>query len=227
MRVFRSTGLAAIAAFGSVSSALAVPVLSLDDGVGNSITCLDGAACDSTAAAGVVTWSGSLGNWIVNVSTGVANPVLGSPTEAHMDLNSVNISIGGGGTLTIKFTQFDYEPSSATYGNSSVGGVVGAPAGSLAQFATYYDASNLGGLSTFVSGAGPFGPGAFSGTSNGAMGPIGTMFSVTQVAIVTHTGAGATSWNYEFKVAEPGSLALFGLGLLGLGAAVGRRRRRE
>ena len=80
----------------------AVPTLTLFDGT-TTITITDGSGLDANAAVGAVTFSGRIGVWDVNVSTGITKPVIGSSTVPMMDLNSVDHSTGAG-TLTITFS---------------------------------------------------------------------------------------------------------------------------
>jgi hypothetical protein len=70
---------------------------------------------------------------------------------------------------------------------------------------------------------GSFGPftGGFNGTTSSIVDTTGG-FSLTQIAQITHTGAGATAFNVVTTVPEPATLGLFGAGLIGL--AFVRRR---
>ena len=51
----------------------------------------------------------------------------------------------------------------------------------------------------------------------------GTPYAISLQAVITHGSSGTTSFDYQVEVAEPGTLALLGLGLLGFGLS--RRRR--
>jgi hypothetical protein len=191
------------------------------------VTCNDGDPCDATAAPGVVTFSGSVGPFTVNVTTAITEPALGSASFAILDLNSVNVS-GGPGTLTILASHTGYTgplPGGMYSALLSVGGT--APPGGTVSFAGYLDDGNtLFGTTSLLGTLGPFGPGAFSGSVAGAAGATAP-FALTLVANITHTSAGNTSFDFEVRprVAEPGMLSLFGIGL-GSVLVGGRRRLR-
>ena len=65
--------------------------------------------------------------------------------------------------------------------------------------------------------------GAFSGYADGIMG-ADNWFSITQEVTITHGEEGqSSSFNAIVKVPEPVTMAIFGFGLLGLGATARRR----
>ena len=206
---------------GALPAAHAVPTLSFSVDGGATITCADGAACDTNAAAGVVAFSQSLGDFTVNVTTGLSKPMLtgGDPV---MDLNSVNVQVlGGPHTLTIGFsdTGFDIYGGRIT---ASYGGTLSGTGASM-EYSAYYDAGDtLFGQGTLIANESS-GPGAFSGSADGGWSPSGP-YSVAEI-ITLKTGGGMTVFSGDFavKVPEPGTLALVGLALLGF-AVVSRRR---
>ncbi|MCS6319888.1 MAG: PEP-CTERM sorting domain-containing protein [Nitrospira sp.] len=164
----------------------------------------------------MVTFSGAIGNFDLNVSTGVTYPVLGSPTSPDMDLNSIDVTTigGGGGTLTLKFSEIGF--SSPLGFTAAIGGTVGA--GGTLSYNTFLSSTNtLFAETTPLTSLGSFGPGAFSGTTSGVAGGVGP-FSLTQVVTLTLPNAGtATSFNASLAVPEPASLLLLGAGLAGIG----------
>lgn len=198
--------------------AWAVPTLELSSG-GTTVTVTDGGAGDANPAAGAVTFVGSVGNFTINVSTGLTKPAIGSPSFPDMDLNSVNSSTLGG-TLTISFSETGFTASSVL--KSDVGGTTQG----TASFEVYADASNaLFGQGTSVASFGPFSGGAFSDQSGGVVAPAGP-YSLTQIATIVHTrgpNAKTTSFDFQTTVPVPATLGLFGIGLVGLGW-LGRRR---
>lgn len=168
---------------------------------------------------GMIFLNSALGLWNFNVVTGFADPAIGNPGTYNMHLNSVNAS-GGTGTLTVMITDTDLTKSNAGF-VAALGGVTG---GNI-SFATYLSASNTAfALDTLLDSAGTFN-GAFSDTASGYIATSGP-YALTSVATITHADRfNISSFDYDIKVPEPVTLALFGAGLIGMGF-VGRRKRR-
>lgn len=188
--------------------------LSLNDGVGNSIVVEDNGAGDLNPLAGVVLWSGDLGVWDVNVSTGLSKPILGSSASPSMDLNSVNLSTGAG-SLTIMLTDTGFiggVPNIGTF--VAIGGTT---SGSIA-YNTFLGAGNGAFENTHSLTSQSFNTIAFSGTDSGSAAGIAGPYSLTQQVVITHgAGVGVSSFDAMATVPEPTSLLLLGSGLAGIG----------
>lgn len=197
--------------------------LNLSDGSA-SVTVWDGGVGDINPAAGVVTFSGSVGaDWIVNVTTGLGSGVLGA---GHMDLNSVNLSsiLAGTSTLTMMLTETGLTDNGVVTVHGAIGGTTD---GSVAYGAfgdswgdPFYDDETIG------SGSHTAPPIGFTGSFSGSLDTDGGVegYSMTIWTAITHgEGIHNSSFNFDVQVPEPSALALLGLGALGLG--FGRRRR--
>lgn len=208
-----------VIALGITGVAQAVPTLKLTTGA-NVITISDGGAGDTLALSGAINFNGSIGDWFINVSTGLSKPVLGSPSSPHMDLNSINTSNAQGSTtITLMFSDTDFTQLGT--GVAAWGGT----AGGTIKYDTYWSATNslfaMDNLMTSES----FGTGAFSGTTTG--GPTGVSpYSLTQVVTITHAaGVKNSSFDAELRVSDSGStIALLGAALATLGL-ISRRRK--
>lgn len=202
---------AAIIALTAPVVANATLSLSLYDGT-TTVTVDDGSALDLNSLAGVVLYSGSVGNWVVNTVTAIGGSILPNA----IDLSSVNVTSNSGGTLTVKLSETDLN-----YGVAGLAGITAAIGGTSVgsgTFALYADDANglfAEAMSLF---SGSFGTGAFAYSGSGTF-ALNNPFSLTETVTFTHTGVGATSFDFAADpIPEPGTLALLGLALFGAGA---------
>ncbi|HVL02566.1 MAG TPA: VPLPA-CTERM sorting domain-containing protein [Dongiaceae bacterium] len=219
-----------IAAGALASSLLVMPsaqaafVMTLDNPFDSfsPITIYDGTGSDLNGVNGVITYSGSVGNFIVNVTTGISKPVIG---PAQLDLNSINVS-GAAGTLLVSISDTGFTGNipgfNASYGGTTQGNV---------NFDFLYDTNNQAfGGSSFASGNYASGLGntntAFSNSINGSVVPA-SPFSLTIGTRIQHDSAfEVTSFDAHITpVPLPASVWLLGSALAGL-ASLRRRTRR-
>jgi hypothetical protein len=194
---------------------LAIPILSISDGQGNAIAVEDQDGNDGNAAVGTVSFSGSVGQWTITVAAGVDFLLDGSAANPHIDLISL-VSTGelspSPQTLTIDFST-DYSSGFGSLFDASIGGTTdGSVIASV--FADATEILNSGVITPTAGNA--F---AYSDTFTN---PAVTDYTLTQRVRITHESgqAVATSFDYEVKysrdVPTPGTLALLGIGLLGV-----------
>ena len=194
----------------SAPSAHGVPTLSISDGLGHTLT---------LSKPGGFTYTGTLGNFSLNITSGVAN--------SDALLTGLNFSVTGTGTLTILLSNTGF----GTLPGSISSQISGQTSG-ISAFATFADAGNrLFGTSKLLSSGGPF-RSAFSGNGSAIFSAPGP-FSLTEKIVIVQSVFGTTSFGTTVKdpvvvapvgpavtVPDAGATALLlGLALLGIGLA--------
>jgi hypothetical protein len=201
----------AVAAMISAGSAYAVGTLTLFDGT-NTITIVDQSGGDTNPLPGVVSWSGAIGVWNINIDSGFTKPAIGSATHPQMDLNFSAHSTTGG-MLALIFSDSGFTASGT--GRDALGGT--QDNGSVTDYIQVNE--------TNVLTLGPLTGSPFSGTATGGM-TLTTEDLLKLIVVINHTGAGLTTGDKDLTVPDGGSaVALLGIALVGVEAL--RRRLRS
>jgi hypothetical protein len=188
-----------VAAFAGSAYALPIGTLTLSDNNGNTTGPL------TTGLNGLVSYNGPVGNWSINVSTGIENNNTAAPV---LDLNSVDANFFGSGigdVLTINFTFASVGPLTGGFVNL----VNGNQFGITTAFSVLINGSPV---STQAFGSSYVGFG--SSTSGSAI--EGT--SVGILATLTATSGGLASFDDHLSVPDGGmTVMLLGAALSAMG----------
>ena len=200
---------------GILTPATAAPILTLDDGLGNTVTVAD------TDLDGIVSFGGTLGSFWINIVTGLSDPAIGGGDTASLNLLSINVSGGNGGTLTISLSDTFSLPGFLASGiTNSIGGITSGDV----TFQSFID----GALQESFAFSGSSPGTAFSDGSSFGVDGLTNPFDLAIVATITHEAFDVTSFSGAATVhaPEPMTLTLVGSGLL-LGGVVRKRYRNK
>ena len=128
---------------------LATPTLELQMSSGGStVTVADNGVGDSSPVTGLISYSGAVGQWDLDVETATSYPVEGSTSDPAMSLLSTNLAAPGADPLTIMFSVSGFTgpiPTgeflmSAQSGLQNIFGT--STADGTTQLSVYYDPGN-------------------------------------------------------------------------------------
>ncbi len=219
-------GLSLIALLMAAGSASAVPVALRLSADAVTVTCYDGdPLCDSNPLERAVTFVGSVGSWLTNITTALTAPVLGTADHAVLHMDDVNLSSASGGTISIMASASDFTGPLTASGapmSAALGGVTGGRVD--ADF--YLDDGNgmfampVGGMIGHLDSTQGVSGAAFASSVGRVISGVGAPFSLTIAAVVSHASGAATSFNAQIPEPPVGWL------VLGLVALVMARRGR-
>jgi hypothetical protein len=217
--------------FGGQLIAQGAPTLTLNDGVGDSVSLAVGGSPVLTGGAittffstgpGLANWSGSLGVWSFNLATGNTEPLQGTAQLPMMTLNFQSNGNSAPGNLTFTWSDSDLGPTPGNDFMAQIGGTLAA--GVTLTYSTFYSLANTMPATTALNAPLTFNtPGGFNGSTTVNIGAVPAPYSLTQMLVINNpTAAGTFSGNAQLiAVPEPASVALL-LGA-GLGLVVMRR----
>lgn len=209
--------LIAVAAITCVASIYAVPTLTMtDSATATTVTVTDGGGGDSCGSPGCVTFVGTVGDWTINVDTGLTKPATGNATNIEMDLSfDASTRNHAATSMTITWSDSGYS------GRFNLVDVLG---GTQTAGMTATDFIKINGVTVLT--LGPFTTSPYSGTAATTSAITLTPTDVVTLVMVlskpSSTGASFTGTGDKNLHAVPdggSAVALLGIALAGIEGA--------
>jgi len=221
-KMFVAAVVAVTALLGSATSANASFALRISSGASTVIVSDENLAITPSATnpdgslgvPGLLTYSGTVGAFTINVTTGLGPPIQANNDSHHasIHLNNVSVTTSTGGTLSLELSYTGFTLASSSAGiqlNSTMGGITGGTveAWQVLDLDNGLFAPTASGEA--VTHHGPFtattGPAAFSGNQQAVTGTpySSTPFSITERVVISHTGAATTSFDIDSVAVVP------------------------
>jgi hypothetical protein len=218
---------AAIAAFAGMANA--TPMLVIYSG--SWLVIADGCALDSNLQSGVIDYTGSLGNWTINMGTAVVG---GSQTSPELSLTfSATSNSDSNGPLLLFFSNDNLGPTQNGTISTSISGKISG-AGTVSYFNNLTPSGTTASL--LLTAGGPLvgdQNGDYSSSVSGVPFSSEGFYSLTEAIKITNLGVGQTASGVYSMIDPPvpvpdsgTTLMLLGAGLMGL-SVVSRSRRRS
>ena len=181
---------------------------------------------DGVATDDWIDFDGAVGTFDVVATTGLTDTTLVDPLI--MDLNSIQSSTETGGILTIMLTSTDFSDTSS-FANFLVS-IGGTKTNAVISYEVYIDTDNaefqtndsLASVTKIADISEIINP--FSSFETG-FADVDGAYSITMLVTVVCDAKCSSSFNATVEIPEPATLALFGMGLLMLGAVARRPRK--
>jgi hypothetical protein len=210
--------------FSSNSEAVPYFAIQLSDGVSNVVVEDNLNFQDLDPRSGIINWTGSVGDWSLEVQIAQTYDMLGGISTPQIDLASVNSSTAAG-TLTIDVSATGFVPdSSFTSALVAIGGTT-LPNGNSAITAQLFggNSNTLFDKTNFIVGTGALvgnAAGVFGGSASSGFATTTGDFSLTSEVTIRHGASGLTTFDVNSTaVPEPFTMAFLGTCLLGAGMA--------
>jgi hypothetical protein len=207
--------------------AKAIPTLRLTQNA-NVILVEDNDANDVNSLAGVVSFAGPVGDYLLTSSVGITKPTLGTANQPSIDLLSVQLSSSvASSVIEVAFSDTDFSTAGPSI---SLPSLIGGTTNGTIRYQTFASLTNTAfATDILISDSGVLGSGAFAFTDYATIALQG-LYSLTTIVTVTH-GANLvnSSFNATVEISEPALISMTTLsGLLFIaGFGANRRQRRR